>query len=192
MENRLSQIDLQRLYNREAKATGKHEIDKIIKSKRNTEKDPKKKNSIFLCHSHLDKTIVDRVALLFSKVDFNIYVDWMDKSLPAVTNKHTASMIRDKIKHCNRFLFLATFRALKSKWCDWELGIAYSLKRETEIALLAVESKSGKWEGSEYLQLFPEMEFNVHELENIDARKVRIKFSESQSISLEKWLNDNQ
>ena len=192
MEKRLSQNELQKFYSKEIKSRGKGEIARTITEKRNTEKDSKKPKSIFLSHSHLDKTIVDKITLLFSKVDFQIYVDWMDKGLPEVTSKDTALIIRDKIKHCNRFLFLATARGLQSKWCDWELGLAFSLKSEKEIAVLPVNSKSGKWKGSEYLQLFPELEFDVDNFESIDIGKIRIKFSESNTISLEKWLTDNQ
>jgi len=188
MEKHLSQNSLQKFYSKEIKSRGKEEIENILAKKRRTEKDSRK--SIFLCHSHLDKTIVSKIALLFDKVDFDIYIDWMDKGMPKVTDKNTALMIRDKIEHCHKFLFLATSRGLQSKWCDWELGIAYSIKKENELAILPIQSKSGKWNGSEYLNLFPEMEFNITDLDQVDITAVKIRFTEKNTVPLEKWLLD--
>ena len=108
--------------------------------------------------------------------------------MPVVTDKNTAALIKDKIQHCHKFLFLATSRALQSKWCDWELGIAYSIKKENEMAILPIESKSGKWKGSEYLNLFPEMEFETADLDNVEVRDIKIRYTQAKYILLEKWL----
>lgn len=187
MEKHLSQNELQKFYNKEVKSRGKEEIEKAIEEKRSTEKDSKKRKSIFLCHSHLDKTIVTKIALLFDKVDFHIYIDWMDEGMPKVTDKNTASMIRDKIQHCHKFLFLATSRGLQSKWCDWELGIAYSLKDENEIAILPIESYTGRWDGSEYMKLYPVMTFDHTDLEMVNIDNVKIQ-GDRKKTSLQEWL----
>jgi hypothetical protein len=85
---------------------------------------------------------------------------------------------------------LATFRGLQSKWCDWELGVAYSLKKDIEIAVLPIQTKTGKWTGSEYLDLYAEMEFDESDYEKMDSSKVKIKFTDEKIISLEEWLSD--
>lgn len=189
MDNRISRIELDNLYKGEIKKQGKVAIDELVKRKRSTEKDPKREKTIFLCHAHQDKTIVEKVTLLFDKLDINIYVDWMDDSMPKVTNKNTAELIRAKIEHCNRFIFLASYYGLRSKWCDWELGIAYSIKAIDELAILPIESKSGRWEGSEYLQLYPTMIIGNEDLNSVDINQVVISKSiENTSVSLEKWL----
>ena len=53
-----------------------------------------------------------------------------------------------------------------------------------------LNSKSGKWKGSEYLNLFPEMEFNITDLDQLDINAIKIKFPEKSSVRLEKWLLD--
>lgn len=189
MSKHLSQNELRSFYSKEVRNLGKREIDDLLKDSRNTKKGEDK--SIFLCHSHLDKTIVEKITLLFKKVDYEIYVDWMDEGLPKVTDKNTARLIRDKIGNCSRFLFLATSRALTSKWCDWELGIAYSLKEEKHIAMLPIYSQNGNWKGSEYLGLYPEMEIDSIDLNEIDERNVRIRYSKSKTVLLETWLKNN-
>ena len=190
MEKLLSQNELEKLYNKEKKEIGVSGINEILKEKRSTEATTKKRKSIFLSHSHLDKMIIPRIALLFDKVDCDIYIDWMDADMPKVTDKFTASTIKDKILNCNKFLFLATFRGLQSKWCDWELGVAYSLKKDIEIAVLPIQTKTGKWTGSEYLDLYAEMEFDESDYEKMDSSKVKIKFTNDKIISLEEWLSD--
>ena len=113
----------------------------------------------------------------------------MDNSMPKVTDRNTAELIRAKIQHCNRFIFLASYFGLRSKWCDWELGIAYSTKAIDEIAILPIESKSGRWEGSEYLQLYPTMEIGNYNLNSIDINQVVIsKKIDNTSVSQENWL----
>ncbi len=187
-EKRTSSKELDKFYRDELKKQGKHGVEELVKRKRTTEKDHRVQKSIFLCHSHLDKTIVEKITLLFSKLDVNIYVDWMDETLPRVTNYNTAKSIKEKIHHCNRFIYLATYHGLRSKWCDWELGIAYSLKRIEELAILPVESKSGKWEGSEYLGLYPIMILG-DSLDQLQANEVSIKrYTDNTETSLQQWL----
>ncbi len=191
MAKHISQLDLQAFYRNEIRSKGEQEVQKIVKDSKVDLKERKKRKSIFLSHSHFDKTVVSKIALLFNSIDYDIYVDWMDEAMPKVTEKRTALLIKSKIVHCHKFLFLATARGLQSKWCDWEIGVAYSIKEENELAILPIESKSGKWRGSEYLDLLPEMEFDVNSLENADVRKIKIRYSPSRAISLEKWLTDN-
>lgn len=187
-ERRTSSNDLDKFYREELKKQGRQEVEELVKRKRSTEKDQRLQKSIFLCHSHLDKTIVEKITLLFNKLDINIYVDWMDKTLPRVTNYNTAKLIKEKILHCNRFIYLATYHGLRSKWCDWELGIAYSLKRIEELALLPIESKSGKWEGSEYLGLYPIMILG-DTLDQLKINEVSIKrYTDNSEIPLQQWL----
>lgn len=75
IEKRISTTDLERFYKKEVSIRGKKKVEELVKSKRNTEKDLPVPKTIFLCHSHLDKTIVEKITLLFNKLDVNIYVD---------------------------------------------------------------------------------------------------------------------
>lgn len=146
MNKYISQPGLEKLYKKELKNSGHDGIKRITDSKRTIERQNNVVN-IFLCHSHLDKTIVDKTLVLLNQLQVEIYVDWMDDSLPINTNHETGLLIKTKIENCDKFIFLATFRALKSKWCNWELGLAFSLKKEIEMAILPIESKSGNWPG---------------------------------------------
>lgn len=188
MAKLISQTDLKEIYKKEVKELGETRIAEIIKEKRNIQSEGKKAKSVFLCHSHQDKTIVDKITIFFNRLDVNIYVDWMDNAMPKVTNGETASMIKSKIEFNNRFLFLATYYGLRSKWCDWELGLAYSIKKVTELAILPIESKSGQWRGSEYLKLYPIMVIKEDELEHANSNSVTIE-KDHNIVTLEQWLS---
>jgi len=188
MEKLISQNNLNELLKKETKFRGKKGLQEFVESKRREGKESGTNTLIFLSHSHLDKTIVSKISLLFDKLDTELYVDWLDKSLPETASKITADSIKTKISECNHFLFLATYHGLRSKWCNWEIGIADILKSEDKLAILPVQSKSGNWSGNEYLQLYPEMVIENENLDSLTLDDIHIKKTDGQSISFEKWL----
>lgn len=190
MENYISQLDLELLYNRELKKRGKQGIEEIISKLDSKDDKAKKSKTVFLSHSHLDKTIITKVALLFNLYGVEVYIDWDDATLPEYTDRVTASTIKSKIENSHLFLFLATFRGLQSKWCNWELGIAYAKKDLNNLAILPIETKTGKWVGNEYLQLYPEMKMNLKlsDSEKLDINQLQIHRADGKIISFEEWL----
>jgi len=188
MEKLISQNDLESFYKKETNNLGKSGIKEKVDKTRGESKSNDARKTIFLSHSHLDKTIVNKIGLLFSNLKTELYVDWLDKTLPEETNKLTADTIKIRIQECNYFLFLATYHGLRSKWCNWELGVADSLKRGKNLAILPIESKSGNWKGNEYLQLYPEMKFETTDLELITVDEIKIRELNGKIISLKKWL----
>jgi hypothetical protein len=46
--------------------------------------------TVFLCHSHHDRVLVEGLIGLLDNIGIKIYVDWNDKSMPRVTNRETA------------------------------------------------------------------------------------------------------
>ncbi len=68
----------------------------------------------------------------------DVYVDWMDPSMPAYTNAETAHSLKEKIKVANKFILVATPSAINSKWCNWELGLGDAAKYKEHIALLPI------------------------------------------------------
>lgn len=187
MNKHLSQNNLDQLYREEVKKIGKEGIEEIKKSQRE-KRNSNENKTIFLCHSHLDKTIVNKMMILFDNLEIELYIDWMDVNMPELTNRDTASIIKDKIDKSHKFIFLATYNALRSKWCNWELGLAYSSKGENDFAILPIESRSGKWTGNEYLQLYPEMQIDLMNFDSLTASDIKISFYEKRIIDFNEWL----
>jgi hypothetical protein len=114
--------------------------------------------SIFLSHSHKDRELVEGfINYLAYWGKIKVYVDWQDSNMPASTNRETARRIKMKIEELDYFFVLATENALKSKWVPWEIGIADSIKFD-KIAIVPVADSSGKFNGNEYLQLYPSIQ----------------------------------
>lgn len=115
---------------------------------------------VFLSHKHTDKKELFAVKKILEDIGAKPYVDWMDKSLPSETSAETADEIKRKIRHCNKFVFIATDLALISPWCNWEIGYSDSLKYDSSsMALFAISENDGTWKGNEYMRLYPVIEY---------------------------------
>lgn len=118
------------------------------------------KTTIFLSHKHDDND-----ENLFNAIEFlndfgvSVYVDWLDERMPKVTSGETATKIKDKIKQNDKFILLATEEAINSKWCNWELGLGDAAKYEKNIALLPVKKDNRDYTGSEYLNIYPYIDY---------------------------------
>lgn len=80
--------------------------------------------------------------------------------MPKETRGETAVKIKNKIKENDKFILLATDDAVESKWCNWELGYGDGEKFERDrIALFPVREDNRTWKGSEYMQIYPTIEY---------------------------------
>lgn len=115
--------------------------------------------TIFLSHSHSDKDLIDDAIAFLRRLNINIYVDWLDETMPEKTSGETAQKIKSKIILSDKFLLLATNKAVASKWCNWELGIGDTFKFSKDcLTILPLADNSGHWSGNEYLQIYPRIE----------------------------------
>lgn len=105
----------------------------------------------FLCHSHKDELLVKGVLSLFQEAGIDLYVDWMDHSMPERPNAETAKKIQDAIRTRALFLFLATANAKASRWCPWEIGYADS---SLKMIYIIPTTDGNTVYGNEYLQLY--------------------------------------
>lgn len=117
------------------------------------------KITIFLSHKHDERKELDSVISFLKNINVNIYVDWLDSGMPKTTSGKTAARIKSKIKENDKFIFLATEGAINSKWCNWELGYGDSHKYDRNIAIFPVRDDGYQFSGSEYLQIYPRIEY---------------------------------
>lgn len=107
----------------------------------------------FLCHSHADQDLVRGIVQMLTESGWQVYVDWMDASMPAKPNRITAKKIKDRIVQADWFLFLATSNSMSSRWCPWEIGYADGTKPIDQIIVIPTEDSYSTY-GSEYLDLY--------------------------------------
>jgi hypothetical protein len=118
--------------------------------------------TIFLSHKHSDLKDLRGVMGLIKSFGTKIYIDSMDNKMPNQTSGDTALRIKDVIKYCDKFMFLATDKAIESYWCNWELGIGDINKYIKHIAIIPMKEKGkydSEYKGNEYLQIYPQLEY---------------------------------
>ena len=114
---------------------------------------------VFLSHKHDEQNILQDVVAFLKKEGVDIYIDWMDPSMPAYTNAETAHSLKQKIKIADKFILVATQNPINSKWCNWELGLGDAAKYKEHIALLPIDKTSETFKGAEYLAIYPYIDY---------------------------------
>lgn len=114
--------------------------------------------TVFLSHSHDDKTLVEPVRQLLAAQGVILYVDWKDPEMPTVTSPETARKIKLRISAADKFVMLASNTSLRSRWVPWELGIGDIEKGLPNVAVFPVKPDYGIWEGSEYVGIYSRIE----------------------------------
>lgn len=119
-----------------------------------------KKLSVFLSHKHSDLEYLERVRYVLESLNASVYVDWADPSMQHPTDRETAETLKKKIERYDKFIFIASDAAIASKWCNWEIGYGDAHKYEQDkIALFPIKQDDREWNGNEYLQLYPSIEY---------------------------------
>jgi len=139
--------------------------------------------TVFLSHSHLDKELAKGLKNYLSSLGIDLYIDWLDSSMPPNTNMETANSIKQRIGKSDHVLVLGTNNAVRSRWVPWEIGVADIKKTPAGISILPVVDSSGRFEGSEYLQLY-----NRVVVANDGSIAVFEPNKTSDGIIMESWL----
>lgn len=138
--------------------------------------------TVFLSHSHQDADLVEPAILLLASQGVQVYVDWKDPTMPAMTSPETAARIKERIGACRKFVVLGTNNAVKSRWIPWELGISDSRNGLANIAVLPVVEQYRNWEGHEYIGIYARMETAS------DGRWAVFPAGQNTGVYLEYWL----
>ncbi len=150
----ISDTELRRITNQRFKQGG------VILSERRKFSKYSTTTSVFLSHAHIDKDKIIQVKGILENLGVEVYVDWMDETMPEKTSGITASRIKTKIAESKKFILIATNPAISSKWCNWEVGIGDTYKSVNgDLAIFGLSDNMGHWKGNEYLQIYPSIEY---------------------------------
>lgn len=119
----------------------------------------KSRPMVFLSHRHDEQETLQDVVAFLKGEGVDVYVDWMDPSMPAYTNAGTAHSLKQKIKAADKFILVATPSTINSKWCNWELGLGDAAKYKEHIALLPINKTYETFKGAEYLAIYPYIDY---------------------------------
>lgn len=140
------------------------------------------RRTAFLCHSHKDEALVKGLIVIFREAGVDLYVDWLDQTMPEKPNKVTAQKIQNRIKTANIFLFLATANSKASRWCPWEIGYADGVDKNIFIV---PTSDGNNTYGNEYLDLYRRIDVAS------DRNTGKSGFGIFESSDTGVWLNDS-
>lgn len=144
--------------------------------------------TIFLSHKHSDGVILESIIILLKEIGVNVYIDWLDETMPAVTSGVTATKLKEKMRECHKFILLATEDAIASKWCNWELGYSDAWKLSSDnLAILPIKNDNTTFSGNEYLQIYP----YIQEISLYGPKYgLEVVFPQTnKKIDLKTWLN---
>jgi hypothetical protein len=162
------------------------------------------KTTIFLSHKHKDIEEIEEatgVIEMLEDLGAKVYIDSMDNKMPDQTTGETAARIKEVIKYCDKFILLATEKAIESYWCNWELGIGDVHKFQRHIAILPVKDKGEydfQYKGNEYLQIYPRIDYEDGKSFYNDGKQIPAGYYVSDPINkegvryinpLKVWLN---
>ena len=119
-----------------------------------------KNYSVFLSHKHDEIEYLNRVRSVLESLNAYVYVDWVDPAMQHPTNRASAERIKQNICRYDKFILIASNAAINSRWCNWEVGFGDAQKYVADkTAIFPVKQDNRDWEGSEYLQLYPTIEY---------------------------------
>lgn len=161
----------------------------------------KSKTNVFLSHKHDDIEDLKGVIGELENLGVKIYIDSMDNKMPQQTCGDTAVRIKEVIKFCDKFILLATDKAIESYWCNWELGFGDTHKYKNNIAILPIKEKGTydfQYKGNEYLQIYPQIDYENGRGHFNDGRQIPAGYYISNPVTkdnvriitpLKEWLN---
>ena len=116
--------------------------------------------SVFLSHKHTERNLMLKIKTFLEHLGISVYIDWLDEEMTESTSGRTAQELKHKIRENDKFILVATDRAIASKWCNWELGLGDAEKYvKDKIALFPICQENRNWSGAEYLQIYPTIEY---------------------------------
>lgn len=118
-----------------------------------------KKTHIFLSHKHDESPVlIKQIRGFFASLNADLYIDWLDKNMPKITNMDTAINLKEKIRTTDKFVILATPKSIESIWIPWEIGLADQIKGYDNIAILPIVHNDDEWVGREYYSLYSKIQ----------------------------------
>jgi len=145
--------------------------------------------STFLSHSTKDADLLPGAITLLENHGALVYIDKKDPALPPYTNRRTATILRDRIDQCRKFVLLVSVNSKDSRWMPWELGLADGYKRSKSVAILPSPEQQSEtsWTSQEYLGVYDRIVFgplegrigSVYKVQNTEA---------GTAVELSDWL----
>ena len=124
------------------------------------------KYDVFISYSYDDKDDAIRLSMLFENKGYKPFVDWKESELQdrSQIDVERAMLLKDILKNCRSFVFIATNNSEESFWCSWELEVAATSTNGKCFIIPPfddhLDSDDCKWK--EFLGKYKELSFEPH------------------------------
>lgn len=148
---------------------------------------------IFLSHSYNDRAIIPALKAELEKLDYKVYVDWIDDKLLSRDNvsKDTAKVLQKRMKQSKCLIYATSEHSSSSRWMPWELGYFDGIK-DKMVGILPIKKYGNNFrddfKGEEYLGLYYYIDKDTIRGKNEEALWVRESLSKY--VIFDGWLNN--
>lgn len=109
---------------------------------------------IFLSYRRKDNNYVKPIVEILKSLGANVYIDYLDDTLPEKPDTETASILRSRIQKSDKFILMATPNSSESKWIPWELGLGDGFIHFENVAILPITNNSSSWSEQEFYSIY--------------------------------------
>lgn len=148
---------------------------------------------IFLSHSYNDRAIIPALKAELEKLNYKVYVDWIDDKLLSRDNvsKDTAKVLQKRMKQSKCLIYATSEHSSNSRWMPWELGYFDGIK-DKMVGILPIKKYGNNFrndfKGEEYLGLYYYIDKATIDGKNKEALWVRENLTKY--IIFDSWLNN--
>ena len=142
---------------------------------------------VFLSYRRADRKYVEGIVKLLKKIGVSVYIDYLDETLEDKTSDTVASILRNRINACKKFILLATPDSGNSKWMPWELGLGDRIVNYQNVAILPLTNSATVWADQEYGRIYGHIEASYQYSEN-GRDDWYIIYPNQTKIKLKDWL----
>ena len=134
---------------------------------------------VFISYKHCNLGILKGLIGFLEKENNVItYTDRNDSTLPRTSSAKNAELIKKTINNCDKFILLATNGAIKSKWCNGELGYGDTSKGKG-AAIFPMNDTAfsiSDYSGNEYMELYPSVVYRDETTMYISKKPIKEDF----------------
>lgn len=141
---------------------------------------------IFLSYRRKDKDYVAPLVDFLKKRGVNVYIDYLDETLPDTPSPETAGILRQRINQSDKLILFATPNSKESKWIPWELGLGDGFLKYENVAILPVTNNSSSWDEQEYYQIYGHIKEGTNKITG--GKDWAIFFPNGDAFWLKDWM----
>ncbi|MEW7290388.1 TIR domain-containing protein [Aquimarina sp. 2304DJ70-9] len=141
------------------------------------------KVTVFLSYHPDELEELDSAINFLKDFDVLIYADWLDENIPRDKSDITSKQLQQQIQENKKFIFLATETAVQSKWCDWVLRLAATIKAPEDIVVLPIREDFSDYGGADYLKKHAYIKEN-----DFTALAYDVKYPNGDEKTLAEWF----